>query len=66
MDKFVSGTDMSHTYSNSAAACAPGVHKKQVNILFLGGNVSTESDSDPAFLGSGGEELRRHWDYTYK
>lgn len=60
------GTDPHHPYSLSATVCFPGVHNRSVNIMFLAGNVSTESESNPAFIGTGGVELRRHWDYTYQ
>ena len=60
------GTDMSHLYSLSKTVCAPGAHQGKLNILFVEGHVSTESDSNTDFLGTGGVELRKHWDYTYK
>jgi prepilin-type processing-associated H-X9-DG protein/prepilin-type N-terminal cleavage/methylation domain-containing protein len=60
-----SGTDTSNTYSYSQTVCAPGVHNKNVNILFLDGHVETHADSDPEFIGTGGVPLRRRWDPNY-
>ena len=60
------GTDMSHLYSYSGTVCQPGVHHGKLNILFIDGHVSTESDSNPEFTGSSGEALRRRWEYTFK
>ena len=60
-----SGTDTSNTYSYSQTVCAPGVHNKNVNILFLDGHVETHADSDTEFIGTGGVPLRRRWDPNY-
>ena len=55
------GTDTANTYSFSSTVCAPGVHKNRVNILFLDGHVTSKSDTDTDYIGTGGVPLRRNW-----
>ena len=59
------GTDPHHTYSYSQTVHSPGVHNKNVNILFIDGHVETQSTDNTEFIGTGGVPLRRRWDYTY-
>ncbi len=46
--------------NNSKLVCAPGVHNKAVNILFVAGNVDSISDSNEEFIAA--IELKKTWD----
>lgn len=49
--------------NNSRLVCAPGVHNRAVNILFVGGNVDVIADSNEEFIAA--IELKKTWDpYT--
>ena len=46
--------------NNSKLVCAPGVHNKAVNILFVAGNVDSISDNNEEFIAA--IELKKTWD----
>ena len=60
------GTDPHHTYSQSSLVHAPGVHNKNLNILFIDAHVETQSSDNTEFVGTGGVPLARRWDIYNK